>query len=119
MLRVVPTASSMLNDEGDHSGVQPSGRRPVDLSAKIGLGWQLVRVDQVSGEPIWYLEKDGKRTGTITRQFTSRLRPGWKASLSNGFIVIAPSGLATAAGSTLWRARDLAAAGIAEHLGTR
>jgi DNA invertase Pin-like site-specific DNA recombinase len=103
------------------TGRTPAGRT-VDLAGEIGPGWRLVGSDpaQGVGDPYWYLERDGARVGTISRQFTSRLRPGWRATLMDGYTVPAPAGrLAVASGSTLWRTRNLAAAGIAEDLQTR
>lgn len=55
------------------------------------------------------------RIGWVRQSATTRGRRGWQARLADGTEVPAGGRLAVAAGSTLWRSRDLAAAAIAHH----
>lgn len=95
----------------------PAAGRPrarvVDLSAELGAPagtWRLVEADPGS----WHLHHDDARVGIVRRESTTRGRRGWYARLDTGVPLPAHGDLA-AAGSSLWRTRDLAAAAIARH----
>jgi DNA invertase Pin-like site-specific DNA recombinase len=94
-----------------------SQERAVDLSAELGAPagtWQLAETEPGSGS--WIVRQDGVRVGIVRRESTLRGRRAWMARLETGVPLPASGDLAVAAGSTLWRSRDLAAAGIARHL---
>lgn len=90
--------------------------RVVDLTAAVGAGWRLVRHRGDEDAGTWRLQRDGTLVGTIRRDVTTRGRPGWTARLADGVQLPAHGKLAAAAGSGLWRTRDLAAAAIAAHV---
>jgi DNA invertase Pin-like site-specific DNA recombinase len=90
--------------------------RVVDLSAELGAPagtWRLTETEPGAGS--WIVRRDGTRVGVVRREATSRGRRAWLARLETGVPLPATDDLA-APGSTLWRSRDLAAAGIAHHL---
>jgi len=94
-------------------------RRRVDLGERVGPGWALIGdgVREAGGQ-VWHVEQDGVRVGVVRQAVTIRGRTGWQALL-DGLEVPAPKALALAAGSPLWRTRDLAAAGIAHQVQAR
>jgi DNA invertase Pin-like site-specific DNA recombinase len=117
---------------GDHvdasGGTEPAVRpgpgpatrgRRVDLGERVGPGWVLTG-DGVrgAGGQVWHVEQDSVRVGVVRQAVTVRGRTGWQALL-DGLEVPAPKALALAAGSPLWRTRDLAAAGIAHRMQAR
>jgi DNA invertase Pin-like site-specific DNA recombinase len=96
------------------SAEQTGRGRVVDLSADLGEpagSWQVAEIDTLG---TWQVLHHGSRVGSVRREATTRGRRGWSAVLDTGLPVAAPAGLATATGSTLWRTRDLAVAGIAQ-----
>jgi Domain of unknown function (DUF4326) len=93
--------------------------RTLDLSAGLGEpagAWQVAETEPGSGS--WAVLRDGARVGVVRRESTTRGRRGWLARLDTGVPLPARGDLA-AAGSTLWRTRNLAAAAIARQVATR
>jgi hypothetical protein len=88
----------------------------VDLTDAIGPAWRLVRgTDSTSPGQLWHLEHDQERVGTVRRESTTRGRTAWSARTATGHEVTPPNAFAVAAGSSLWRTRDLAAAALAQR----
>ena len=98
------------------SGPAVTPRRRVDLAERVGPGWALT--GDRGQEPVGQVEQDGVRVGVVRRAATTRGRTGWQAMV-DGLEVPAPKDLAMAAGSGLWRTRDLAASGVAHQLRAR
>jgi integrase/recombinase XerD len=119
-----------VSGQGNERGAEPpfavavpaapsAGGRVVDLSDQLGEPagtWQVAETEPGSGS--WAVLRDGVRVGVVRRESTSRGRRGWLARLDTGGPLPAHGDLATA-GSTLWRARDLAAAAIARQVAAR
>ena len=113
-----PADRSVVVDGGAASTPSPAvvAGRAVDLSAELGEpagSWQVAETEPGSGS--WAVLHDGVQVGVVRRESTTRGRRGWLARLDTGVPIPAPAALATAAGSTLWRTRDLAAAAIARE----
>jgi len=102
----------------DHGGSDVSRTgdrsRTTDLSAQLGPGWRLIQDDGDRAER-WHLEHNQIRVGVINRTVTTRGRTAWSARSLTGLQIRALGTLAVAAGSPLWRTRELAAAGLAQH----
>jgi hypothetical protein len=89
----------------------------VDVSAELGAAagtWQVAETDPGAGS--WAVLRDQVRVGLLRRESTARGRRGWLARLDTGAPLPAHGTQAAAAGSPLWRTRDLAAAAIARYL---
>ena len=119
--QVVEAAAAGVDDEDQADDVAPAAAgRTVDLSAELGEpagSWQVAETEPDSGS--WAVLRDGARVGLVRRESTTRGRRGWLARLDTGAPLPAHGDLATAAGSTLWRTRDLAAAAIARQVAAR
>ena len=86
----------------------------ITRGVQVGLGWRLVQ-DGDRVEQRWHLDHDQVRVGMVRRAVTTRGRTAWSARSLDGYEVPAADAFAAAAGSRLWRTRDLAAVGLAEH----
>jgi len=96
----------------------PAPGRVVDLTVELGATaggrtWHLAETETGSG--LWLLHRDSVHVASVQRSATRTGRRGWRARLGNGVELRAHGDLAVG-GSTLWRSRDLAAAGLALHL---
>jgi hypothetical protein len=113
--QVAVTAAVVVGEDQADDVVAAVGRT-VDLSAKLSepaMSWQVAETEPGSGS--WAVLRDGARVGVVRRESTTRGRRGWLARLDTGVPLPAHGDLAAAAGSTLWRTRDLAAAAIARR----
>ncbi|HEX2807014.1 MAG TPA: hypothetical protein VHN80_12685 [Kineosporiaceae bacterium] len=110
----VPTPTSATDHDAQGSGRTEAGGRVITLGEQLGPGWRLVQ-DGDRAEQRWHLEHDQVRVGMVRRAVTTRGRTAWSARSLDGYEVQAPDAFAATAGSRLWRTRDLAAAGLAQH----